>query len=429
MKPHIILTLIVAISGSAFAAAAGDLEVPPDQSPGALLTAAEVSGDGFHVQDPVHSDGLMPHYVIESSYGEFAAYGHNALVGRLREVAALRTLEKTSDADVVMKSVGRGIHEDVSAFGKVAKNPVGTIVGIPRGISHLLGGYRAEAQEVKQKAGDAVNGSGPQSSGNVAARTTKQTEALAKQYADRYLGLSAAERRWYEKLGVDPYTNNEVLRRAVTRLSKIDAATSLGMRFAPVGIPFAGEVRRAVDAIYSESPAVLRKRRHDALLAFGLSPEEVKQFENTLLLNPTRQTLLVNAVTALNGVEGRAELLRHAASVTTEDEIGVFLQSTGLLVQAHAHHPVTRILAGLRLPTAQLADGRVAVFGAFDAVYWTDDIAADEKVLREFAAPGAAGLDVWVGGSVSPRALAELQKRGWTVHDHADAAPAVRPGA
>jgi hypothetical protein len=109
-------------------------------------------------------------------------------------------------------------------------------------------------------------------------------------------------------------------------LAKIDAATSLGIRFAPIGIPFAGEARRALDAIYNESPAVLRKRRRVALAGFGLTPEEVKQFENTLLLNPTRQTLLVNDMEALNGVQGRAELLRHAMSVTTVREVIFRLQ-------------------------------------------------------------------------------------------------------
>jgi len=38
-------------------------------------------------------------------------------------------------------------------------------------------------------------------------------KADATRYADRYLGVSAAERRYYQELGVDPYTNNQVLKR------------------------------------------------------------------------------------------------------------------------------------------------------------------------------------------------------------------------
>jgi hypothetical protein len=49
--------------------------------------------------------------------------------------------------------------------------------------------------------------------------------------------------------------------------------------------------------------------------------------------------VLVNAVGALDGVDGRVELLRHAMTVQSEDETEVFLQSTLLLLRYHAHHP------------------------------------------------------------------------------------------
>ena len=238
---------------------------------------------------------------------------------------------------------------------------------------------------------------------------------LAKSQADHYIGLSAAERRWYARLGVDPYTSNPVLRRAVARLARIDAAASFGMRFAPVGIPFAGEVSRALDTIDHEDPAVLRKRRHETLARQGLSPAEIEHFENTPLLTPTRQTVLVNAVDALEGVDGRAELLRHAMTVESEEEIEVFLQSALSLLRFHAHEPVQKILAGLRIPSAVVAGGRIAVYGAFDDVQWTEQVAGYERALRE-ALPQTAGRELWITGSVSAAARSALEQRGWTVH-------------
>jgi hypothetical protein len=422
MKIPIVLAITAVFSGTAFSQAAGNFETPPDEAPDSSLTASEVSGSGFHIKDPVRNDGLMHRYIVESRFGDFPAYGHAALTARLREVAALQAIANTKDSDVVLKAVGRGAKENVDTVVQVVKNPVGMVFGIPKGISHLFSGYRAEAQETGAKAREAVHpaSSGPQAS--VATRITQESGQLAKQYADRYLGLSAAERRWYAELGVDPYTNNEVLRKSLKRLVKVDAATSLGLRFAPIGIPFAGEARRALDVIYNENPAVLRKRRHGALVGFGLTPEDVKQFENTLLLNPTRQTLLVNDMEALNGVEGRAELLRHAMSVTTEEEIEVFLRSTTLLVRAHSRQPLIRVLAGLRVPAAQRKDGHVMVFGAFDAIYWTPDVAGYAEVLRAAMPADATGREVWIGGMVSSRARAELEHLGWTVHDHAEQA-------
>lgn len=418
MRRLIIPAAVAAVLGAALlSAAAVDFEIPADEPPEASLTPTQIAGESFHIQNPVHSDGLMHHYVVESRFGPFTAYGRDALAVRLREVAALTTIAKTSDTEVVLKSVSRGIEEDARSVVQVALNPVGTVIGIPKGIAHLFSGYKAEAGEIAaQVRQTSKGGDSHKKEGGRAA----QAEHAARQYADRYLGLSAAERRWYAQLRVDPYTNNEVLRRAVKHLARIDAAASFGVRFAPLGVPFAGEVRRALDAIYNEDPAVLRKRRHEALAGFGLSASEMEGFENALLLTPTRQTLLVDAVQGLEGVEGRAELLRHAAAVTAEDEIEVFLSSTCLLLHFHSRTPVARVLAGLRVPTAQRADGHVMVFGAFDNVHWTEDVAAYEHAIRE-ALPGDAGArEFWLAGAVSPGAHAALTRLGWDIHDRAE---------
>ena len=403
--------------GAVLWCAASDFETPGDEPPDASLTSTQVAGESFHIQNPVRSDGLMHHYIVESRFGVFPAYGHDALAVRLREVAALTTIARTSDTEVVLKSVSRGVEEDARSLVQVALNPVDTVIGIPKGIAHLFGGYRAQAGEIAAQVRSSSTGDDSQKKGGGRAA---HAEHAAKRYADRYLGLSAAERRWYAQLRVDPYTNNEVLRRAVKRLARIDAAASFGIRFAPLGVPFAGEVRRALDAIYNEDPAVLRKRRHEALAGFGLSASEVESFENALLLTPTRQTLLVDAVQRLEGVEGRAELLRHGATVTAEDEIEVFLSGTCLLLHFHSRWPVARVLAGLRVPTAQRADGRVMVFGAFDDVQWTEDVAAYEHAIREALPRDAGARELWLAGPVSPRAHAALQQLGWDIHDRAE---------
>lgn len=394
-------------------------EVPADEPLSASLTASQASGPSFHVEAPVHSDGLMHLYVIDSRFGSFDAYGVDALNTRLREIAALTTLEETSDGQVVVDSVVRGLRGQATSMFRVATHPVGTLLGIPTGIGHLLGGYRAEAQEVTTGVAHTLTpggGSGTKDhQGHSLGQVGTEATHAARDQAVKYLGLSAAERRWYAKLGVDPYTDNVVLRRAVTRMSRIDAAASFGMRFAPVGIPFAGEVQRALDAIDHEDPAVLRKRRHELLLQAGLTANEVTRFEHTPLLTPTRQTVLVNAVQTLNGVDGRSELLRHAMTVQSEEETDVFLQSTLLLLKFRTLHPIKRILAGVRIPAAELPDGRIAVFGAFDEVRWTPQVADYEQSLRQ-ALPPAAGRELWITGSVSSRAQAALQERGWVVH-------------
>jgi hypothetical protein len=409
------LFLTALFAGTTGGTANEGFDLPADEAPGASLAPAQVSGKNFKVRDPVHSDGLMHRYVIESRFGEFEAYGRDELDLRLREIAALTEISDTSEGEVALKAVTRGIEEDVKAVVSVVTDPVDTVLGIPRGIGHLLGGYRAQAKELGAKVQKSVSNDDAGSDES----TVDQSKRLAKKYIARYMGLSKAERRWYAKLDIDPYTKNEVLRRAVRRLAKIDSGVSFGMKFVSAGVPYASEARRALDAIYNEDPAVLRKKRRKALASYGLTPDEVERFENTMLLDPTRQEALVNAMQTLEGVQGREELLRTAMSTTSEVEVQVFLRSARLLLRMHASRPVARIVAGVRLPSAQFADGRVAVFGAFDAVQWTAEVAGYEGAFLDAMPAGTPTREVWLSGTVSPRARAALEQRGWEVHAQA----------
>jgi hypothetical protein len=397
---------------------AGEFETPPDQAPAALLPPALQTSEDFQVQDPVQSDGLMHRFVLNSRYGRFDAYGQFELGLRIREVAALGQLDQISPLEVVADSVGSGVRSQVSTVTDVARRPVATLTGIPRGISHLFHGVVAQGNEVvadaKGPSAESADGSNPKPS------ALEKAETATKHYADRYFGMTAAERRWYKKLGVDPYTNNESLRRAVHKDAKLDATAAFGMRFVAVpAIAGLGVARRAMDAIYNEDPAVLRARQRETLAALGLTPAEVERWQNTLMLSPTRQTLLLRAAQALEGVAGRAELLLHAMGLTSETEAQVYLRSVGLLVEAHRVQPLTAVLPGVRLPAGELADGRIIVCGAFEAIYWTPDVAEDERAIREsLPGTGAAGREIWLEGAVSEWARRELEQRGWRIHEN-----------
>ena len=426
VAPLLAVTALAAlVAGLARSDEAPPYETPPDEEPGTSLSAAESAGNSFHIEAPVHSDGLMHHYVVVSQFGNFAAYGHDALLERLHEVAALDSIARTSDADVALASVGRALKANAGAVVDLAKNPVGAVTGIPRGVGHLFGGYRARAEELSADVQRHHGDSAAQQSGS---SVVSRSGAQAKRYADSYLGVSKAEMRWYQKFDIDPYTRNQVLRDAMRHLAKVDAATTLGVRFVPVaGIPYAGEVDRALHTIYNEDPAVLRKRRREALSGYGLTAQEIQAFESSALLTPTRQTELVATAAALRDVAGRDELFRHALAVTSEEEVQVFLHSSALLLHFHQRTPVTRILTGVRLPAARLADGRIAVFGAFDAVYWTVPVAGYAQSLAQVLSADASGREAWLSGSVSARARVELEQRGWRVVDRAERVLAEGP--
>lgn len=147
---------------------------------------------------------------------------------------------------------------------------------------------------------------------------------------------------------------------------------------------------------------------------------------NAPVLSPTRQVLLLTAAEGLNGVAGRAELFRHSLDLTSVAEAQVYLRSAGLLVVAHRDNPLTQLIPGVRLPSAQRANGQLVVCGAFEAVYWTEGVAADEEQLRTSLPPQAAGLtrQLWLAGTISERARTALRERGWDLQQAPDS-----PGA
>jgi hypothetical protein len=310
------------LAGAA-AATTDDFDTAPDRSPGELLPAAMVAGTDFHVADPVHGDGLMNRFVLDSRFGQFNAYGRAALSIRIHEVAALTELAKTSDVQVAAGGVVQGVESEVKTATTVVTHPVQTVTGIPKGIAHLFGGYKAQGQEaVTEAKSDAASlhgdsSSGGESSASVARKTADKGAKAARSYAERYLGITAAEREYYKKLGVDPYTDNQMLRDAIRKDAKISAAAGFGMKFVGVpGLPGIGLTQRAVDAIYNEDPAVIRERTRKKLAGFGLSAAEIESFMNAPRLSPTRQVVLLSAAQTLEGVAQRGKKLRctYAAS-------------------------------------------------------------------------------------------------------------------
>jgi hypothetical protein len=411
------------------AAHAQEFEPVPELAAATLLPATLVSGENFHIVDPVRGDGLMNRFVLDSHFGAFDAYGEAALAIRVREVAALTQLAGLSGARLVAGGVSGGVKSEVGAAAGVVTNPVATVTGLPRGIAHLFQGYAARGQETLAQAQKGI-GSGTGAPGGSASGEFAHGKQAAQDYAARYLGVSAAERGWYKKLGVDPYTDNHVLRAAITRAARLEALGSTGVRFAGLpALPGGALAQRAMDAIYNEDPAVIRARTRKALAGYGLGAAETEAWMNAALLTPTRQVLLLTVADSLRGVAGLGELFRHSQSLTSVAEVQVYLRSAALLARAHAARPLRAIIPGVRLPAAWYPDDSLLVCGAFENVYWTQEVAQASEQLVTSLPPQRAGSrkELWLAGRLSGRAASALRAQGWELREPA-AAPAA-PGA
>lgn len=420
------LTLMASVG---VALAAGPARGATLESPGPLradryLAPEQMSGPDWKVEPEAITDGFGSTYTLTSRFGTFPARGRTQVAMRIREIQALAQLETVSKSDVFVDAVKKSATAPLVLVASAAAAPVETLKGVPAGVGRWLKktnfqvkeGYhdaKQGYQEVKQAGGEEGGGGGTA----VVAEKGKQE---ATKYALDYLKISKAELGWYAKLGVDPYTDNQMLRDAVKSVARVEGLTSFGMKFAGLpSIPGAREIRKTMDLVWKTDPWELRRQNRQKLLAAGLSEETARAFEDNPYLSLSQQTALLGALDELAGVAGRQHVISRAIGVESREEGSVLLSSTALMVRLHRQlAPLAEFLEGARLPVARTVKGELAAVVLSDALFWT---AAVDESAREFAAiyagEPAKARHFWVVGEASAAFKANSRALGWEVHD------------
>jgi hypothetical protein len=414
--PRAAATLLAAAFGTAsLLLAAGGFEAAGKVKSSTYLPPEQLSGQGWKVAPEAENDGLFNTYTVTSSYGDFSAHGRVGVATRVKEVAALAELDRVSKTDVFTQAVKRSAVGSVETVKAFATKPVETITAVPSAVGRWLKKTKYQAGEVYSD----VKGSGGSGSGEGDGKSA-QAEEAAKKQALSYLKISAAERRWYQQLGVDPSTDNQVLRDVVKSYSRIEGLTSFGMRFAGLpSIPGARELRKTMDLVWTTDPWELRAANHKKLVGLGFAEADVKAFEDNPYLTLTQQTALVKGIEQLAGVKGREHLVARATGVDSRNEGADMTQSIVLLVMRHNKvGKLAEILPGVRLPLARATDGSLQAMAVADAAFWTEPIAAAAgELAQQFQGDPAKKRELWLVGQASQRFKDGMKAVGWTVHD------------
>jgi hypothetical protein len=421
-RRHIPARLLALLAFAPLAAGAAGYETPPQLAVKDLLPAEQVKSASHEVLDPVDNDGFMNTFHVASPFGRFDVEGRALLGVRLREIGAMAQLSELSKSEVFADAVKAGVRNatvgQVETLEAFAERPVETLQGVPAGVSRMFKRTKAQAKEAygevqrqREEQGDAEEGGSGEDPADKAADATKN-------YAVKYFGVSSAERRWAQKLGVDPYTSNEQLRAMISVVARVDAAGRFGVRFLGIpGIPGIGTVRKVNDLVWETDPYELKLRNQKLLAACGADEETARRFFENHWLSPTLQTAITNALESMSGVEGRAALVAQAAAVESETAAWFVTENALLAAWYHAQRtPIARLLPGGAAAAAVTADGRAVILAATDHVVWTGDLeAAATRFKQQAAAQEARGLEVGFAGTVSPRAVTELGALGYTV--------------
>lgn len=391
---------------------AEDFERPPVLKASDILPEEVRKGAHHEVAEEVPNDGYMNLYRIASDYGRFEAYGKPTLAIRVQEIGALAELAEVSKAEVFAGSTLRAITSPVTAVAEFAKRPVETLKGVGGGIGRMYKRAKRTAGEIKEDLEERDEEGGEAASGG-------EAEA-AKKYANKYFGVTGGERRWSEKLGVDPYTTNEILRKAIREVARVDAAGSFSVKL--VGMPSIPGVRLIADVnqlVWSKDPGELKELNARSLAGMGVDETLIERFfDNPFFLSPSRQTRFVAALAALDGVVDRPVAVELAAGAKSEAE-ALFQVGNALMLQwLHGGEaPLARLAPSRIVPVGLTADGRLAVAVPLDYVVWTEDLAASIERLGEIGSGlGARRREVWFGGEASERCRRELEDRGWKIY-------------
>ena len=130
--------------------------------------------------------------------------------------------------------------------------------------------------------------------------------------ANSVLGVSAAVRRWAQKVGADPYTTNTVLQKALADVAKVDAAGSIATKVA-VPIPgIVGMTSTVGGLVWGKDPEALRKFNEEGLRELAVPDAVAKKLFGNRWFTLTYQTRLAAALRTVK-VPGVADYVRTAA--------------------------------------------------------------------------------------------------------------------
>jgi hypothetical protein len=374
-----------------------------------ILKPSQIKGPHYQVADAVPTEGYFHVFSIKTDYGPMEAEGMSLLLTRLNEVRALAELDEVSKSEVFLKAAGTSVVNVGKGVASVVTEPGATAKGMGAGVKRFGTNLGRKAKRTADKAtadkGEKAQGE-PKS-------TDESASGAAAGVAGSILGVSAGSRRWAQKLGVDPYTTNPVLKKALADIGKVDAAGGIAAKVA-VPIPMVVSTTASVgNLVWGKDPEELLKLNEQRLKELGATDEVVKDLYRSKGFTLSLETRLVNALHAVKA-KGSAAYAATAADADTVREAVFFAESAEMLQRFDAKTPVVALLPDSRALVAKTKDGRAVALLPIDWIRWT---AAFEKAVSEVQARarkelGATKLEVRLSGTATPTARKELAARG-----------------
>ena len=396
--------ILIFLLWPALAAAQPAYEKPPELKASQILPPELVVGPNHKVEENVESDGFLFHYTIDSQWGQLEAVSTPTLKKRVHELNAMAEMEQLKGTQEFKHGVEQMAGKLVSGAENLVTDPGGSVKKIGKGIGGLF-----------KSVGGVFTGKGSEH-GSTEGNTL-----------ERVSGFSKTERQYAQRFDVDPYSRNELLQKELSDVSKAgflgSTITSMGLgqvvgRAAGL-ISAAGDVS---DLVHTNSPDQLREINRKKLEAMEVDKDVIDLFTKNTNFTITEQTAIVEALTEMDGVDGRADFVKFA--VLTDSPVLANFRT----LQAHLYSVYTDKWQKLQqfvhfgdLACAQAIDGTIVVAAPVDDLFWTEQIAEHINTLNGAILetnPDARRV-LWIVGDFSPRAEKEMKNLGWELRPRA----------
>ena len=373
-------------------------EEPPVLQAKSIFKPDLLKGKNYAILDQVKNDGLFNHYTVESSFGTFKAGSTGDLKILLNEIAAIAAMKQVQTEETAKASLKQSGQKTVTGVKNLFNDPQGTIEGAASGVGSLFN--RAKETVGKRK-------------------TTGTEDSRLEQL----VGISKSKGIIATQYGVNVYSRNKVLQAELDRLGRADYLGGLGVGAATSIVPgvggliltTSGTARLLNEAINTTPGSELWLQNKNKLVAMGMNTDTVELFLNNPAFSPAQSTVLVTALESLDGVENR-ELFIQVALQASEPAMASVV--TKIAVMSAGYHkeiaPLKRISPLARLTQGIRQDETRVVLLPVDYMIWSKRVS--EAVTSVSSEAKGSSLELWVLGSLSKQATAELQKQGWNIH-------------
>ncbi|MGZ8435817.1 MAG: hypothetical protein ACXWW4_11505 [Candidatus Binatia bacterium] len=382
-------------------------ETAPVLSASKILPPELLSGPHHRVQERVINDGFLNTYQIDSKFGAFTAVSTAVLRKRIGEINAMVMMEKVQGTKEYIDGIKEGGLDAMTSAMSLITSPVKSVTGAVQGLGAAF-----------SRVGQSLTGD-------------KRSQSEDSKIKDA-IGFSTTKRQYASQFDVDVYSDNQKLQDMLNKISWAGYAGSLTWSAAMSAVPGGAGVamtvigtNKVLNQVFQTTPPVeLRQQNLQKLNAMGVNPQISDTFINNTIFSPREQTLFVHALGEMNSVADRGALVRLALP-SQNPTIALFRQRQAQMYAGYNKSvtPLERFVSLGQFAVSRTVSGALVVNLPLDYLVWTEPmaqlLAGGNQLVNEL--PGIKEKQLWLAGTLSPKARKEIESRGWKVRDQAEA--------